>query len=160
MKLKKEHKQKIKESVHQFWEGKRIGMKCGVCRVYEPPSGTKGWVGGMHHRCYAKKKYNPELFKRIKKECYQRKKRELRSQLINGMGGKCSCCGEKEPVFLCLDHVKGGGRKDYKKRGHLVIYRRVIKEKFPKDKYRLLCWNCNPAFWILGLCPHQKYGKV
>ena len=27
---------------------------------------------------------------------------------------------------------------------------------FPKDKYRLLCHNCNQSMGWYGYCPHQK----
>lgn len=63
----------------------------------------------------------------------------------------CVCCGEKERLFLSLDHVDGGGRQE-----HGDLYRRVVREGFP-PKYRVLCMNCNLGrFRNGGICPHEQ----
>lgn len=83
--------------------------------------------------------------------------RQLKMDVIAGLGGRCLCCGETEPIFLTLDHIKGGGRKEYQRLGGtLPIYRQVKREGFPPEKYRLLCWNCNAALGLFGHCPHSS----
>src|SRR6266481_1243298 len=39
-------------------------------------------------------------------------KRKLK--MIKAYGGKCICCGEAQPKFLTIDHVRGGGLKHVK----------------------------------------------
>ena len=79
----------------------------------------------------------------------------LRIEFINAYGGKCDCCGESYYEFLTLDHIYGGGGKHRKKIKYNLL--KVLKrEGWPKDKYRLLCWNCNSALGRYGYCPHKQ----
>lgn len=84
---------------------------------------------------------------------------KLRQDVLEAYGRECSCCGERREEFLTLDHI--GGRDD-EHRGLKTqqVYQRVRAEGFPKDKYRLLCWNCNCARGMYGYCPHEIEGKV
>lgn len=83
-------------------------------------------------------------------------RRKLR--VIDAYGGECECCGEKHHQFLTIDHINGGGAKHVKSlnigRGH-AFYHWLEKQGYPKDAFRLLCWNCNAAEGILGGCPHR-----
>lgn len=85
---------------------------------------------------------------------------QLRSAMIDAYGGKCACCGESEKAFLTLDHIfedgaeerrriHGGGRASSPK-----FYRLLRDLGWPKDRYQLLCYNCNSAKHHGG-CPHQ-----
>jgi hypothetical protein len=94
----------------------------------------------------------------------QGRKDVSQAELIAAYGGKCSCCGESEPAFLTLDHVGGGGaahRRAIKKKseGRANVTRKLRQELkaqgWPKDKYRLLCMNCNFATGHKKACPHQ-----
>lgn len=88
-------------------------------------------------------------------EAEKRCRDKQRADVIAGYGGRCACCGESNPVFLALDHVHGGGRKEHNEIGGYAIYRKVINAGFPKD-YQLLCHNCNWAKHVTkGLCPHS-----
>ena len=83
---------------------------------------------------------------------------KLRKVVINHYGGtppRCSCCGEKQWEFLCLDHIDGGGNKDRKsKGGGWMYYRWFEKNNFPKG-FQVLCHNCNMAKGCYGFCPHE-----
>jgi len=71
---------------------------------------------------------------------------KLRLNVIKGYGGKCELCGEDNPHFLTIDHIDGGGRKEKKMLGGTYsLYRKLRDENYPKDNYRLLCYNCNCA---------------
>lgn len=68
----------------------------------------------------------------------------LRKVILVAYGGKCSSCGCSDWLVLQLDHIHGGGNQHRKALGTtLRIYEAVIREGCPKDKYRLLCANCN-----------------
>jgi hypothetical protein len=77
----------------------------------------------------------------------------LRVEVIERYGGKCACCGETEPCFLGMDHI--GGKSDRYDTG-ANLYKRLKRENFPKEGYRVLCHNCNLAIGFYGKCPHEK----
>jgi len=81
----------------------------------------------------------------------------MRREVITNYGGKCNCCGEDKFEFLCIDHIYNDATED-KKRGLKAnsLLRYLIKKNFPKDRYQILCHNCNAAKQIYGLCPHRK----
>ncbi len=89
--------------------------------------------------------------------------RTLKWETIRKLGGKCACCGIDTPEFLTVDHVKGDG-SDHRRctpqnpRGRHTtpkIYRDIKREGYPKDRYRVLCINCNFSIGIWGYCPHS-----
>lgn len=86
---------------------------------------------------------------------------DLRSELINGYGGKCECCGESEHTFLTIDHRLGGGNLHVRMLGgNYKLYLELKKQGWPKDLFRLLCWNCNFATRRGNSCPHQRNALV
>lgn len=94
-----------------------------------------------------------EAFRRIQRD----QKRGMREAILAAYGRMCVCCGETEQRFLTIDHIHGGGGKHYKRRGNYGVYRDVIVAGFPKDIYRLLCYNCNMGRSANGgICPHQQ----
>lgn len=90
---------------------------------------------------------------RINAQITQRR-RNIRTQIMETMGSKCQCCGETEPAFLTIDHVQNDGWKVRKRARHL-IYKTILDEGCPPDRYQILCWNCNSAKGMLGACPHS-----
>ena len=83
-------------------------------------------------------------------------RQRARAAVLQAYGEECACCGEKELVFLTLDHVNGGGNADRRmSKNGLEIYRRLMREGFPPG-YQILCWNCNAAKHFQGICPHQN----
>ena len=78
--------------------------------------------------------------------------------LFHYSGGdpKCACCGEKNAVILCLDHINNDGAKDRKMRGGQPgVMRWIIDNNFPPE-FQILCFNCNFAKYRLGKCPHNQ----
>jgi hypothetical protein len=85
--------------------------------------------------------------------------RMLRLKVIEAYGSECACCGETEPAFLTLDHINGGGNKHRMEvcgnASTASFYTWVIRNGFPRDILRLLCYNCNCARAYVGYCPHE-----
>ena len=82
----------------------------------------------------------------------------LKSEMHAAYGGKCNCCGEREPLFLQLDHVYNDGHVDRKEnKTSAKLWARLKKMGWPKDRYQLLCANCNHGKAMNGgVCPHQS----
>lgn len=83
---------------------------------------------------------------------------ELRKKIINGYGGKCECCGERTEEFLTIDHISGNGAKHRKNiNGSLYLF--LKNKNFPRNGFRLLCYNCNCSRGAYGYCPHEQEVK-
>jgi hypothetical protein len=107
------------------------------------------------HTSFYRSKYNP-----IKNKIKVRKYDDgLKFAAMNAYGGLCSCCGEKELYFLTIDHINGDGFLDRKNK--LVgtkMYRWMRKNNYPdKDRFRVLCYNCNYARGAYGFCSHENF---
>lgn len=71
---------------------------------------------------------------------------------------RCMCCHETIFEFLTLDHILGGGnshRKSMKNTSSTCLYHWLIKNNYPEG-FQILCFNCNHAKHIYGICPHNK----
>ena len=79
---------------------------------------------------------------------------QARLEVINHYGGKCTCCGEDELEFLCIDHINGGGKKHREEINSTNIYTWLINNNYPEG-FRVLCHNCNMSLGIYGYCPHE-----
>ena len=98
----------------------------------------------------------------VRKSWSMKDKLKYRALIFNHYGSECKCCGEKNEVFLCLDHISGGGNKHrrevfgHKRTGGTMMYRWVVKNNFPIE-FQILCHNFN---WSKahGGCPHQLAG--
>lgn len=83
----------------------------------------------------------------------------LRAEFIADYGSRCGCCGEAEPAFLQLDHIQNDGaahRREHKTGAKLLAS--LKRAGWPKDRYRLLCANCNYGRAMNGgICPHEAH---
>ena len=83
-------------------------------------------------------------------------------ELIIAYGGKCACCGETQIEFLTVEHLNRDGklhRKAVSKGKVGGVYKDLKARGYPKDKYTVLCWNCNLAKRYGKPCPHTKEYK-
>lgn len=76
--------------------------------------------------------------------------------VLDAYGGRhCACCGEKNILFLTVDHINGGGAKHRKSIGNGHIYRWLKRQGYPIG-YQILCFNCNCGRARNGgICPHK-----
>jgi len=89
--------------------------------------------------------------------------RRIRIEVMEHYGARCACCGEREMLFLTLDHVNNdgaqhrrshGSRRDF---GGWRLYRWLKTHDYPNDvKLQALCFNCNSAKAFFGACPHER----
>lgn len=125
---------------------------------------TKTWnqENDIHVRQRINKNYADRTQEQIEIDNAQNAKRcreertQLRSELLDAYGHMCVCCGIAIDEFLCIDHIFHNGSIDFRVHaGSLVFYRYLKKSGWPKDQYRLLCYNCNMSLGRYGYCPHQ-----
>lgn len=84
---------------------------------------------------------------------------KLKKETINNYGGKCECCHINDIDVLSIDHIYGGGKAHCKELGGgggAILYNWLKKNGYPKDKFRVLCMNCNRSHGSYGYCPHKK----
>lgn len=77
----------------------------------------------------------------------------LRNQLLDHYGRECVCCGETNAAFLTFDHIMDDGKSH--RLAVNSVYRDLRKRGFPPI-VQTMCWNCNQAKRIYGICPHRK----
>ena len=90
----------------------------------------------------------------------------VRDRMLAAYGGKCQCpsgCPESIPEFLNLDHIRNNGTAERSKFGAgSRFYRWLERQGWPKDDYRLLCYNCNMARAKQKdkCCPHERLART
>jgi len=93
-----------------------------------------------------KEDFEKEFEAKLKESRQARYGWNLRMDVIKGYGGKCELCGKDNPHYLTIDHIDGEGAKERKILGGTYsLYIKLRDENYPKDEYRLLCYNCNCA---------------
>lgn len=84
--------------------------------------------------------------------------KNLRREMITAFGGCCACCGEAESLFLELDHIHNDGaahRREFGNQLQIIIWLKA--NGWPRDRFQLLCANCNQGKNRNGgVCPHKK----
>ena len=87
--------------------------------------------------------------------CQKNYRLRIRQEVLNHYGVTCACCGEKTQEFLTVDHMNGGGGKHRKQIKGGTIYSWLKRNNYPEG-FQILCFNCNQAKYIYGVCPHQQ----
>lgn len=138
--------------------GSRKSLRCANCqRLMEQARRHRDpelWKKKSREKSSRGYRENPEIYR----AAARRTRAKLRQEFIEVYGGKCTCCGEAEPAFLTLEHVRRDGAKHRALVGDYsdAVLRDLKKRMWPKDDYTILCFNCNRARWVMGRCPHEK----
>jgi len=94
----------------------------------------------------------------IKMDKKSAKQKARRLAAIEKMGGKCDKCGISDTRVLCFDHLIPAHRKT-NGLGHGDTYisvNEINESKSPRDKYGLLCFNCNRIKVIENCENHRR----
>lgn len=125
-----------------YYEANKERQLAKANAKYHAMKGTPEWVEGRQVK-------NSRQLARLRRQ---------REEVYAGYGGKCSCCGESNPLFLTIDHVNSDGAEERRltNRNTARQHRVILKENFPV-RYQLLCFNCNCGRHRNGgICPHQE----
>jgi hypothetical protein len=97
---------------------------------------------------------------------FHKKAEQVKRETFQAYGGaKCSCCGEPELWVLELDHKNNDGSKERAAlrqkglhTGGYSFYSYLKSRGYPnKDRYKVLCSNCNLYKHLMGEpCYHKK----
>jgi len=95
---------------------------------------------------------------------HKERHRKLHDSCIQKLGGICACCGEKEPLFLEIDHVNNDGNKLKVKlpggvwdRGDYHFMKSIVAGTIDCSSLQVLCANCNHGKYRNGgVCPHTN----
>jgi hypothetical protein len=127
------------------WEHHTI-LECSKCGIQKPVAEFRPKRRGYKQPCRACES---------KLRCERRLSTRLK--VIQAYGGQCACCDEQNQAFLCIDHIYNDGylqRKDSPGFSGDKMYSWLLKQGCPKERFQLLCYNCNGAKAIYGQCPH------
>ena len=136
----------------------KVCAKCGQPGTFPPNKRSPDGLDYVCHVCRAKlnagyRAEDPERANASTRKSF----RKLRDEVIDGYGGKCSCCGETEPRFLTLDHVNNDGAEHRREVGRNTYQmHRFAKANGYPPSLQVLCFNCNCGRRVNGgVCPHQ-----
>lgn len=107
-------------------------------------------------------KYPEGYYRRVCKLCRNRSQAancnrrgaRLRDMVLDAYGGQCECCAETLREFLTIDHLGNWAHLTRVPHGQ-GLYKLLKKNGFPRNGYRLLCYNCNLSIGRYGYCPHR-----
>lgn len=72
-----------------------------------------------------------------------RSKQRTRAAAIELLGGRCAYCGIDDPIVLNVDHVRDDGARERLTLDSTQICARLVSGALPRERYQLLCCNCN-----------------
>lgn len=157
-------KDKLLKSFPKINKGPYRERRCYSCR--REANKQAGRCSVCYKPAIEGKTYCDEHLKSQRDAAKQRTK-QLRIEAIehycNG-SIKCQCpkCDVTDIRFLTIDHINGDGnthRRDLSKSkksnpGSSRIYSWLKQHNYP-DGFQILCFNCNCAKGIFGICPHE-----
>jgi len=94
--------------------------------------------------------YQREYIKKNREEVNRRAKenaRRVRLKAIEKLGGKCVYCSCSVVNALEINHINGGGRKEYLKKGARKIYSEIVKGTYFKS-VEVTCRVCNAVHYL------------
>ena len=134
--------------------------KCRKCGAGETPQLTV-YDNGYCRNCWRTyqqtyRAKNPDKVDKANRETQRAYNKRIRDEVLEAYGKKCICCGETHTEFLEIDHLNGDGALERKElSGGAALFRMIKSLGFPKDRYQILCGNCNGSFGHYGYCPHN-----
>jgi hypothetical protein len=91
----------------------------------------------------------------------RRRARPLRHRIIDTLGAACACCGETIRASLTIDHRRNDGAGERRMFPDVrQLYRHIIAEGIPRERYQVLCRNGHESKNERGECAHVAEAKA
>jgi hypothetical protein len=115
---------------------------------------------GLPFKSPRKRKYCDGCKEDLARERGRDFRADLKKEFLAAYGGRCQCpcgCAITEPAYLTLGHISGGGNRHREKVGGAgyYTYKDLRDRGWPKDEFRIECFNCNMSRNFLGKCPRE-----
>lgn len=141
------------EKRREIWKQRELNNLCIYCGKNNPKEKCKGCVD-----CLLKKIKTTKKFSKNNTEKHKQYTLLVKHQVIEKYGGECKCCGEKEILFLTIDHINNDGKLERAEnhKSSYGLYLKLRREEIRED-LQILCFNCNLGKSMNGgVCPHVK----
>ena len=154
-----ENSEHLREYRHRYYEENKPELLAKqTAYVKRRLSGPEGSSLREYKYALTSRWRKTERGKELNRMYMRNRTQQLREEMLNVFGNRCACCGEDRKPFLTLDHIGGGGLAHRKSVGNAAwaVLNSVKKLGWPKDKFRILCMNCNFATRSGRECPHDS----
>lgn len=166
--------EKVGPRVESYQLREQSLKRCSTCKQvksfpeFNIRNSEKGWLKNHCKNCesdYNRAHHlaNREDRCRNAREYYKEWKPKRWQLVLENLGDSCKCCGESDRKFLTVDHINSDGWKEktYETsngRAGRALWGKVIREGYPKDRYQILCYNCNCGRDKSEgkICPHNS----
>lgn len=143
------------DSRRKLWAARYEAGKCIYCGKKKFLPGKKGCKS-----CSKKKVDCTVRFTKNHPNLQKNYRKKIRFEVLKKYGGVCKCCDESELSFLTIDHVNKDGAIERKKlygsnTGQSFPWFLKLKREDIRKDLQVLCYNCNNASFIYGVCPHE-----
>ena len=141
------------------------GKACIECRKSGKAKENKAQLSQEHYQADPEKRLssnrkwkrdNDQRYRSQQKDYRREERRKKRDAVLSHYGGSCACCGEKELVFLTIDHMNGKGHEHRRLIGTADLWKWLYSNHYPEG-FQILCYNCNSGRYRNGgRCPHVE----
>jgi hypothetical protein len=159
LKLLPEARKKYSSWTTKYDELKLLNFECELCgKIFTPTSFAQKYCSIS---CRNKSYYSTKVGWDKMHEYRLSYRKNLRLKAIEKLGGKCSnpeCHvpgGETDFRCLQIDHINGGGNREYKNIGCTGVYRKIIRGQ--TNEYQVLCASCNLIKCIENKERYKRY---
>ncbi len=102
---------------------------------------------------WAKKKNNRATLRKLDLVNYHKTRR--RALEIVGQGRlKCRNCSCTNFDLLEINHIRGGGGKEFRRKGNTTFYRDIAAKRRRTSDLNILCKLCNTLYYL-----NKRYGR-
>lgn len=156
----KRHPEKFRSSAKAYYEAHRDTPEFQA----RSRAAARKYAAANKESCNRKTREWARAHKPLLAARAKSKRARLRDEVLREYGHACQCdgCQETRAEFLAVDHTNGDGsahRKEIggtQRAGGAMTYLWLKRHGFPKDRFRLLCHNCNLSRGLYGYCPHER----
>lgn len=92
----------------------------------------------------------------------RKRARRLRRRIIEALGATCACCRDAiTQASLTIDHRQSDGAEHRREFPDIRdLYRDIIAQGCPPDRYEVLCQTCHNSKTSRGECEHVTAARA